>query len=110
MARINSKAVWPGCAVAPPAGSAVLSHRDAPFQQEGSDLIDDASALAHQPLTEAMQSLQVELIGGLGDHKLHRRSLYCPGNRLGVTEVVLLAFGIGSHYMSALGESGHDAQ
>src|SRR3954464_1013687 len=43
-----------------------LSHRDAPFQQEGSNLIDDASALADQPLTDAMQSLQVELIGGLG--------------------------------------------
>src|SRR5207342_3493124 len=54
-------------------------------------------ALADQPLTDAMQRLQVELIGGLGDHELHRRSLYCLGNRLSVTEVVLLAFGIGSH-------------
>ncbi len=34
-----------------------LSHRDAPFQQEGADLIDDAGALADQPLTDAMQSL-----------------------------------------------------
>ena len=32
------------------------------------------------------------LIGGLGGHELHRRSLYCLGNRLSVTEVVLLAF------------------
>src|SRR5207342_3871825 len=54
-------------------------------------------ALADQPLTDAMQRLQVELIGGLGDHELHRRSLYRLGNRLSVTEVVLLAFGIGSH-------------
>ncbi len=34
-----------------------LSHRDAPLHQEGSNLIDDASALADQPLTDAMQSL-----------------------------------------------------
>ena len=69
----------------------------APLQQEGADLIDDVDALADQPLTDAMQRLQVELIGGLGDHELHRRSLYRLGNRLSVTEVVLLAFGIGSH-------------
>ena len=30
-------------------------------------------------LTDAMQSRQVELIGGLGDHRVHRRSLYCLG-------------------------------
>ena len=59
----------------------------APLQQEGADLIDDVDALADQPLTDAMQRLQVELIGGLGDHELHRRSLYRLGNRLSVTEV-----------------------
>ena len=62
-------------------------------------MIDDAGALADQPLTDAMQRLQVELIGGLGRHELHRRPLYCLGNRLRVTEVVLLAFGIGPHVL-----------
>jgi hypothetical protein len=42
-------------------------------------------------------SLWVELIGGVRGHELHRRTLYCLGNRLSVTEVVLLAFGIGAH-------------
>ena len=35
-------------------------------------MIDDAGALADQPLTDAMQSLSVELIGGSGGHELHR--------------------------------------
>ena len=82
------------CGAVAPQEALSLSHRDAPFQQEGSNLIDDASALADQPLTDAMQSLQVELIGGLGDHKLHRRPLYRLGNRLGVTGVCGFFFGL----------------
>jgi len=42
-----------------------LSHRNAPLQEEGADLIDDTGALADQPLTDSVQGLQVELIGGL---------------------------------------------
>src|SRR6266516_2704232 len=50
-----------------------LPYGDAALQQEGADLIDDASTLAHQPLTNAMQRLQVE-IGGLRRSTLARLS------------------------------------
>src|SRR5262249_9111140 len=53
--------------------------------------------LADQPLTDAMQGLQVELVGRLRGHELHCRPLHRLGNRLSVTEVVLLALGIGAH-------------
>jgi len=35
-----------------------LPHRDAPLQLEGSNLIDDAGALADKPLTHSMQGLR----------------------------------------------------
>jgi len=54
-------------------------------------LIDDASALADQPFTHAVERLQVELIGSLRRHELHRRPLHSFGNGLSVAEVVLLA-------------------
>jgi hypothetical protein len=68
-----------------------LPHRNAAFQQKGSNLIDNARALADQPLSDAMESLEVELIGGLRRHELHRRPLHGFGNRLRVAD------GIGAH-------------
>ncbi len=53
-------------------------------------IIDDASALADHALPHTMQRLQVELIGGLRRHKLHRWTLHRLGDRLRVAEVVLL--------------------
>ena len=50
----------------------------------------------HQPLPYPMQRLQVQLIGGLGCDELHRGPLHRLGNRLGVTEVVLLTLRIGA--------------
>ena len=49
---------------------------------------------ADQPLAHPMQRLQVELLGGLGRHELHRRALHRFGNRLGIVEVVLLSLAI----------------
>ena len=46
-----------------------------------------------------MQCLQVELIGGLGRHELHRWPLHRLGNRLGVAEVVLLSLRVGPHIL-----------
>jgi len=60
-------------------------------------LIDDASALADRPFTHAVERLQVELIGRLRRHELHRRPLHSFDNGLSVAEAVLLAFGIGAH-------------
>src|SRR5262249_52508334 len=65
--------------------------------QEGADLIDDAGALTDQPLTHAVERLQVELLGGLGRDELHRRALHHLGDRLGVAEVVLLPPRVGPH-------------
>jgi hypothetical protein len=71
-----------------------LPNGDAALQQECADLVDDASALAHQSFTHPVQRLQVELIGGLRRHELHRRPLHRLGDRFGVTEVILLALGV----------------
>src|SRR5580700_9813052 len=43
-----------------------------------------------------MQRLQIQLLRGLGRHKLHRRALHGFGNRFGVIEVVLLSLAIGA--------------
>src|SRR6266536_4730883 len=71
-----------------------LPHGDAALQQECADLIDDASALAHQSLTHPMQRLQVERIGGLRRHELHRWPLHRLCDRFRVAEVVLLSLRI----------------
>ena len=76
-----------------------LSHRNATLQQEGPDLIDDAGALADQSFSHPVQRLQVKLIGGLGCHELHRWPLHRLGNRLRVTEVVLLSLRVGPHVL-----------
>src|SRR6266566_1095705 len=76
-----------------------LPHGNATLQQEGADLVDDASALAHQSLTNSMQRLQIELIGGLRRHKLHRWPLHRLGDRLRVAEIVLLSLRIGANVL-----------
>jgi len=57
-----------------------LPHRNAAFQQERTDLIDDAGTLADQALADAVQRLQVKLVGGLGRHELHGRALHRLGS------------------------------
>ncbi len=74
-----------------------LPNRNATLQQEGTDLIDDAGALADQSLANTMQRLQVELLCGLRRYKLHRWALYRLGDRLRITEVVLLSLRVGPH-------------
>src|SRR5215468_9490325 len=56
-----------------------------------------ASALTDQPLTQAVERLQIELLGGLCRDELHGRALHCLGDRLGIPEVILLSLGIGAH-------------
>jgi hypothetical protein len=74
-----------------------LPHRNAALQQEGADLIDDAGTLADQALADAVQGLQVKLVGGLGRNELHGRALHRLGNRLRSAEVVLLALTVRPH-------------
>ena len=76
-----------------------LPHSNPALQQKGADLIDDARALADQPLTNAMERLQIELIGSLCRHELHGGPLHRLGNRLCVAEVVLLPLRIGTHVL-----------
>src|SRR5579863_2555486 len=76
-----------------------LPYRNAALQQEGADLIDDAGALADQPLPYPVQRLQVELIGGLGRHEFHRWSLHRLGDCLGIAKVILLSLRIGPNIL-----------
>ena len=46
-----------------------------------------------------MERLQVELIGRLRRHELHRRPLHRFGDRLRIAEVVLLSLRIGTHVL-----------
>ena len=59
-----------------------LPYCNAPLQKEGADLIDDAGTLADQALADAVQGLQVKLVGGLGRNELHGRALHRLGDRL----------------------------
>jgi hypothetical protein len=62
---------WVGTAPAPPHWW--LQHcpcRTRDVQQQGSNSIDDARALANWPLTDTIQSLEVELLGSLRRHEL----------------------------------------
>src|SRR6516225_1783998 len=68
-----------------------LSNRDATFQQESANLIDDAGALTDQSLAHPMQCLQIELLGGLRCHELHCGTLHRLSNGFRVTAVVLLS-------------------
>src|SRR5436190_12558073 len=68
-----------------------LPHRNTSLQQEGADLIDDAGTLTDQSFAHTMQRLQVELLGGLRGDELHGRALHRLGDRLRITEVVLLS-------------------
>src|SRR5262249_37856383 len=69
------------------------------LQQEGADLIDDAGTLTDQSFAHTVQRLQVELLGALGRDELHGRALDGFGDRLRITEVVLLSLRIGAHVL-----------
>src|SRR5499427_369106 len=62
--------------------------------RKGADLIDDAGALADQPLTHPVQRLQIELLRRLRRDEFHRRALHRLGDRFRVAKVVLLALRI----------------
>src|SRR5262249_42117907 len=65
---------------------------NATLQQEGPDLIDDASVLTDQPLTHAVERLQIELLGRCRD-ELHCRAPAC----LGIPKVIFLSRGMRAH-------------
>src|SRR4029077_13632773 len=73
--------------------------RNAALQEERSDLIDDAGALADQSLTHAVKRLQVELFNGLRRHKPHRRALHRLSDRLRIPKIVLLSLRVGPNIL-----------
>jgi hypothetical protein len=73
------------------------------LQQERADLIDDAGALADQPLAHPVERLQVELLGGLRRNELHRWALHHLGDRLRIAEVVLLGHPLPASLAGAAG-------
>ena len=80
--------------------------RNAALQQKGADLIDDAGALADEPLPHAVQCLQVELICGLGSYELDGRSLHRLGDCLGIAEVILLPLRAAANKPASAGHRG----
>ena len=72
---------------------------NAPLQEEGAYLIDDAGALADQAFAHPMESLQVVLFGRLSRHKLHRGALDRLSDCLRVAKVVLLSLRVGAHVL-----------
>jgi hypothetical protein len=68
-----------------------LSHSNAVFQKEATKLVDHSRPIANQARTHAMQCLQIELIVRLDRHTAGRRALNGFRNRVGVSEVILVA-------------------
>jgi|SRR5215831_6732669 len=60
------------------------------LQQEGADLI--TGTLTDPSFTHAVERLEVNLLGDLRRDELHGRALHRLGDRLGIAEVVLLAY------------------
>ena len=69
-----------------------LRHSDPAIQQEGADFVHRGCALANEAGAHPMQALKIELLGRLRRDKPHRWPLYGLRNRLGVPEIVLVAF------------------
>src|SRR4030095_16137642 len=65
----------------------------------GADLIADPRPLPDQALPYAVQRLQIQLIGCLRSHELHRRALDRLGDCLRIGEVVLLPLRGGPHVL-----------
>lgn len=86
MAQLISAATQRAKTVAPAA-----PHRNAALQRKGTELIDDAGALADQSFALAVWRLQIDLIDGLRRNEVHRWTLHSLGDHLGITEVVLLS-------------------
>src|SRR5260370_38511615 len=73
-----------------PQPNRALGEHDAPLQQERTNLVDQRSSSRHEPVTHAMESLQVELIICLDRHKAHVLTIHGISNRFIVVEIVLV--------------------
>ena len=80
-----------------------LTYRNAMLQEKAADLIDHGRSLADQARSHPVQCLQIKLIVGLHWNAAGGRPLNSLGDRVGISEVVLVAlperFGIGWGYL-----------
>src|SRR5208283_1680439 len=70
---------------------------DTALQQEAAYWVDHRSATMHQPVANAVQGLQIELIVGLDRHAAHVLTRYSLGDCLCIDTVVLVRFHEGLH-------------
>jgi hypothetical protein len=68
-----------------------LSHSNTVLQKEAAKLIDYSCPITNKARTHAMQRLQVKLIVSLYRNAARRRAMNGLRNRVGVSEVVLVA-------------------
>ena len=66
--------------------------RDAVFEQEGADLVDQAHVVVHNELTGAVQRLQFKLLDRPHRNKTHARATERFRDSFSVVEVILLRF------------------
>jgi hypothetical protein len=80
-----------------------LPHGNAVFQKKATDLIDNSCPITDQARTHAVQRLQIQLVVSLNRHTARRRALHGFRNRMGVSEIVLVALpkrlGIGRRHL-----------
>jgi hypothetical protein len=78
---------------------AALRHRYAALEEQRPHLVDERSAPRHQPLSDPMQRLQVELRLALKRHEAHRRPLRRLGRCFAVPVVILVVLDVGAHVL-----------
>ena len=80
-----------------------LTYRNAMLEEKAADLIDHCRSLADQARSHPMQCLQIKLIFGLHWNAACGRPLNSFRDRVGISEVVLVAlperFGISGRYL-----------
>src|SRR5258708_10212929 len=75
--------------------TASLSHRDATFQYQSTNLVDHRRATHHPALAHPMQGLQIQLIVALDWHKAHLRTPHCLGDGFCINVIVLVRLYVG---------------
>src|SRR5258708_18278452 len=79
--------------------TASLSHRDATFQYQSTNLVDHRRATHHPVLAHPMQGLQIQLIVALDWHKAHLRTPHCLGDGFCINVIVLVRLYVGLYIL-----------
>src|SRR5712692_954563 len=76
-----------------------LPQRNASFQQQSPNLVDDRSATHYPALAHPMQGLQIQLVIRLDRHKTHRRPRDGLSDRLRIDVVALVRLYVRLHIL-----------